>query len=328
MAMLTDHTYANQSPVWASNDLVYFGSTRHGSRDIYQVAVAPSGVADGPVTRVTTGLGAHTISLSADRSRVAFADFTAMANLWRLPIPARPPVSAYGATQITFGNQLIEIMALSPDGQWLYFDSNLALNGDIYRVPASGGSPERLTTNPADDFGPSPSPDGSEFAFHSWRTGNREVFVQPLDGRPVQRVTETPRQEVSPRYTPDGKALVYFEFQPSGDGSAWISRRKADAIWEAPERLVSNAYWPTFSPDGRVIAYGDGLASSRLSLRTLGDSVSRLLYDASRDGGPAPERIAWSTDGRTLYFKSHNDTGEASIWGISVAGGPPRRMVT
>ncbi|HEU4800978.1 MAG TPA: protein kinase [Gemmatimonadales bacterium] len=330
VAMLTDALSANQSPAWAGNDEMYFVSSRHGTRDIYHVKVAPSGAADGPVTRLSAGLGAHTISLAADKSRVAFAAFSATANIWRLPVPDRPPVSAYSATQVTFGNQLIEIMALSHDGRWLYYDSNLAGNGDIYRVPAGGGSPERLTTNPADDFGPAPSPDGAEFAFHSWRTGNRDVFVQPLDGRPVQQVTATDRQEVVPQYSPDGKALTYFEYRAdsAGRGAAWISRRKPDGTWDAPAMLVPGAVWPVQSHDGRLLVYGVGFSSPRIYLRTVGDSTSRLLYDAAATNGPTAERLIWSEDNRTIYFKSHAESGEASIWGIGVDGGPPRRLVT
>ena len=330
VAMVTDAAGKNQSPVWAGNDELYFVSSRHGLRDIYRVRVDASGAADGPVTRLSTGLGAHTISIAADKSRLAFANFSAMANVWRLPIPARPPASAYDGTQITFGNQLIEIMALSNDGKWLYYDSNLSGNGDIYRVPAGGGTPERLTTDPADDFGPSPSPDGTEFAFHSWRSGNRDVFVQPLDGRPVQQVTETSRQEVVPRFTPDGSALTYFDFLADsvGGGGSWISHRKPDGGWEQPDTLVLGAVWPVVSPDGRQLAYGISVSSPRIYLRALGTSNSRvLLYDAAPTQGPAAERLEWSDDGRHIYFKSHAENGEASIWEVAVDGGPPRLVV-
>jgi serine/threonine-protein kinase len=329
VSMVTDAAGKNQSPEWASNDELYFVSSRHGLRDVYRLKVSPSGKADGPVSRLSAGLGAHTFSLAPDGSRLAFATFSATANLWRLPIPQRPPVSAYDATQVTFGNQLIEIMALSRDGQWLYFDSNLAGNGDIYRIPAGGGTPERLTSDPADDFGPSPSPDGTEFAFHSWRSGNRDIFVQPLDGRPVQQVTETSRQEVVPQFTPDASALTYFEFNSdsAGGGNSWISRRKSDGTWEAPDTLQVDGVWPALSPDGRTLAYGVGFASPRIYLRPIDSSRPTLLYDAAATGGPLAERLVWSEDGNTIYFKSHAANGEASIWEIAATGGPPRLLV-
>ena len=45
-------------------------------------------------------------------------------------------------------------MGLSRDGRWLYYDSDLSGNSDLYRMALPGGAPERLTTDPADDFFP------------------------------------------------------------------------------------------------------------------------------------------------------------------------------
>ena len=327
----TDGRNLNQSPAWAGNDRLYFISNRHGSRDIYSVGVGPSSGAKGPVARLSAGLGAHTISLSADGRQLAYAAFTLNANIWSLPIPDRPPVSAYGATQVTHANQLVEGIAVSSDDQWIYYDSDLSGNAEIYRVRPSGGAPERLTSDPTDDFSPVPSPDGSEVAFHSWRSGNRDLFVLPLDGRPVQQVTATSsRQEVIPSWAPDGRSLAYFEYVPAGAGSsAWTSARNADGAWEAAAPLVEQAIWPTWSPDGRRLAYtlaAPGFRSRRILVRERGGDP-RVLYDAQRTSGPEVTQVAWSTDARTLYFKGYAPSGEASIWGVPVGGGPARELV-
>jgi hypothetical protein len=79
------------------------------------------------------------------------------------------------ATRITNANEYIEVVAVSRDGKWLFYDSNLAGGSDIFRLSLGGGEPERLTTNVADDFYPSPSPDGKEVVFHSWRSGSRDL---------------------------------------------------------------------------------------------------------------------------------------------------------
>lgn len=104
-------------------------------------------------------------------------------------------VSVSEATPVTRGTQVIESVGISRDEQWLYYDSNLGGNSDIYRLRLPDGEPERLTTDPADDFTPNVSPDGREVVFHSWRSGSRDLHVMPLDGGPVQRVTSSPRQE-------------------------------------------------------------------------------------------------------------------------------------
>ena len=35
----------------------------------------------------------------------------------------------------------------------------------------------------------------------------------------------------------------------------------------------------------------------------------------------------WSADGKTVYFKSHDARGNASIWAIPSVGGAPRLLV-
>jgi Tol biopolymer transport system component len=52
----------------------------------------------------------------------------------------------------------------------------------------------------------------------------------------------------------------------------------------------------------------------------------RVIY-APGPGSPLPELSAWSKDGKTIYFKSHDAAGRASIWSVPAAGGKPRLLV-
>ena len=329
---LTDRASANQSPVWLDDRRLLFISNRHGPRDVYAIDVARTPARAGAPFRLTTGLDAHSISLSADRKLLAFAALRVTSNVWAVPAPTQGQVSPYGGTQVTFGNQLVESFTVSPDGKWLLYDSNLAGNADIYRIPLGGGEPERISSDPSDDFFPSLSPDGREVAFHSWRTGNRDIFVQPLDGGQVQQVTATPdRMEVNATWAPDGSALAYFEFEQRWDslsrGAIWVSRR-AGGAWQPPERLVERGNWPAWSPDGRDISYTIGTIGNRIHTVPAAGGAPFLVYDATPTGGPTVEQPAWSPDGRSLYFKSHDASGRAAIWVVSAAGGSAPRLVT
>ena len=73
-------------------------------------------------------------------------------------------VDTSGARPLTSGNQVIESMRVSLDGQWLLYDSTLHLNAEAFRLPLAGGPAERLTTDPSDDFAPDLSPDGRDVA--------------------------------------------------------------------------------------------------------------------------------------------------------------------
>src|SRR5688572_4857668 len=69
---------------------------------------------------------------------------------------------------------------LSPDGRWIAFD----LLGQIYRVPAAGGTAEVLTGNSgaALNYHPRYAPDGRTLAFISDRNGQDNVWLMDPDG--------------------------------------------------------------------------------------------------------------------------------------------------
>jgi len=52
----------------------------------------------------------------------------------------------------------------------------------------------------------------------------------------------------------------------------------------------------------------------------------RILIDASVPGAPIVEEVWWPTSG-LMYFESHDARGNASIWSVPAAGGPPRLLV-
>lgn len=76
---------------------------------------------------------------------------------------------------------------ISPDGKEIVF----CYKGDIYKVPAKGGTATQLTTQSSYECTPIWSHDGKEIAFASDRNGNFDVFVMPADGGPAKRLTHS-----------------------------------------------------------------------------------------------------------------------------------------
>lgn len=75
--------------------------------------------------------------------------------------------------------------SISPDGNTIVF----TYRGDLYRVPASGGTAVALTSHPAHDYKPVWSRDGERIAFASNRHGNFDVYVMPARGGEPTRLT-------------------------------------------------------------------------------------------------------------------------------------------
>jgi Tol biopolymer transport system component/DNA-binding SARP family transcriptional activator len=322
---LTDAAALNTSPVWLPDSRgMLFVSGRDGSRDVYRVGVDQQGRPVGTPARVTTGLSLHTIDLARDGTRLAFADFTEYANVATLAIPSGPPVSAAVAVPLTSGHQSIEGMSVSPDGQWLAFDSDRDGPQAIYRMPTSGGEPERLSADSSDDFMPSWSPDGHELAYYGFRDGRRRLYVMPVAGGAASAVVADSGNQRFPDWAPDGRRLV-FHSDRSGRFELYTVERTGGG-WGPSRQLTSgggqDARW---SPDGRLIAY---VRNGELWVIPSDGGAPRVVVPgADPSVRPAPLLAQWSSDGRTLFYKAADADGRASLWSVPATGGEPRLLV-
>jgi Tol biopolymer transport system component/tRNA A-37 threonylcarbamoyl transferase component Bud32 len=287
----------NTSPVWVpGRRAILFISNREGGRDIYEQPLSRAGRPAGPPIRITTGLNPERISLSADGSRLAWSSLTIVGNVWSLDLPAADDSLPFSAARpVTTGAQAVESAHLSDDGAWVYYDSDRSGNSDIWRIPAAGGQPQQLTTDPAPEFQPRPSPDGQWIAFHSMRNGenNRDVFVMPAGGGPQVQVSTSPSDDRMAVWSPDGRALAWMDgFSP--DSNLLSARRTETGAWTAPRRYHTRAEAanPLWTPDGAIEFDADS-GLYRLDPETGGMSTvmtnSRIGYRT------------WSADHRTVY---------------------------
>jgi len=325
---ISETTYLHISPVWTPDGRsLVFVSNHDGSRDIYQLMLDGNRTQERERIRLTAGLSAHTVSLASDASYLTYSVLQIDANIWSLPIPRSGRTTTSSATPVTRGNQTIEGIAVSTDGEWLAFDSNLNGTQDIYRMPVGGGEPERLTDDPHDDFYPAWTRDGSQLAFYSFRSGKREVWTMDADGRNERQVTSGPGQNRAPQWSPDNLGLVYYS---DGTGSAElfvVTRDKDSSAWGEPRRLTfDGGFNPTWSPDGMGIAY---IGTKTLRVIPAEGGEPRILVEAANDPDAAvPWAVAWSPDGQVLYYKAFDSRRRSTFWSISASGGDPRQLVS
>src|SRR5687767_1912748 len=85
----------------------------------------------------------------------------------------------------TFAAPYLTEPAISPDRREIAFVSG----GDIWTVPASGGTAALLVSHPATESKPLFSPDGRRLAFVSNRTGGGDIYILNLETNDLQRLT-------------------------------------------------------------------------------------------------------------------------------------------
>ena len=224
---------------------------------------------------------------------------------------------------------------------------------DIYVVDVPGGTPRRLTTNPAVDDAPRFSPDGAHVVFASTRDGNSELYVMHADGSGERRLTDHPGNDVMGQLTADGRRVVLTSDR-AGDLDVWSMTVDGTDV----RRLTpagSDEGWGTPSPDGRhlviehpgtrhvAVARADGAELRVLDIpgeqvhpswSPTGDRIvyvepGRGIRTARRDGSDVVvvstdggDRFpAWGASGRIAFV--HGD----DLWTMLVDG-THRRPVT
>jgi serine/threonine-protein kinase len=316
----------NTSPIWLRDGrALLFISDRDGGRDIYQLDLDRSGGPRGPPRRFTTGMNAERIALSGDGTRLVWSVTTESSNIWAVPLSAEEPAPISHARPLTQGTRVIEGFDLSPDGEWLYFDSDHKGISHIFKRRVAGGEEIQLTDGPAPDFGPAVSPDGREIAFHSPRNGNRDIFVIPAAGGSPVQVSTSPQEDWNVHWGPTGRALVWDEAF-NQDSTLWTTTGRADGTWEAPRAILTGphglVFAPRWSPNGRWITFSGDRGLQVLEL------ASGKVHVAVPPPPPVEAEFGvWAPDSRSIYYQmAAPDTGFV-IGEVPVLGGRRRTVV-
>lgn len=162
--------------------------------------------------------------------------------------------------------------ALSPDGKLLAYTTDVRGKLDLLIQPLSGGKSILLTESDSasDDAQPSWSPDGSRIAFVSARDHGGRLSI------PLNRG-------------------IIGEFLNGQNGDIFV----VPSTGGTPLKLVDNAYYPAWSPDGKRIVYQSpqGGQWDLWTISSQGGTAERITNDADFEYQPA-----WSPDGAWILF--------------------------
>jgi tricorn protease len=99
--------------------------------------------------------------------------------------------------------------AISPDGQTILF----CYKGDIWSVPATGGTAIPVTLTESYEYAPVWSHDGKNIAFASDRNGNFDVFVMAASGGEARRLTFSSNREIPCNFTANNKDVIFSAYR-------------------------------------------------------------------------------------------------------------------
>jgi tricorn protease len=195
--------------------------------------------------------------------------------------------------------------------------------GDLWVVPASGGTPRHLTSSPGIESQPTFSPDGKWIAFTGQYDGNSDVYVIPSGGGEPVRLTWSPGADQAVAWTEQGEVVFRTgAFHPHGSyelftigvsGGAdpvrlplgWAARAAIDpksGTWALDRIGYEGRTWKR---------YRGGMAGD-LWVGTPEGGFTQLTKSAHSESFPM-----WS--GGRLYFLSDRG-GTADLWSVAADG--------
>jgi len=241
----------------------------------------------------------------------------------------------------------------APDSKSILFVSTRSGVYNIYSLPLEGGKPTPLSKAAGSQRFPAYSPDGTKICFPSSRLDPNALFGFSLfvmsakgeiAGPPARRLTFSQGSPGHPIWSPDGKWIAYVskDFDSTrtvdiGHGmkakqSAMFAQYHVFRIAAAGGKEVRltgslNANgedtWPSWSPDGKWIAFGRNINSSQ-DLYVL-NVPSKQVYQITKMGNCM--KPTWSADGKTLYFTKYNmQNRDEDIWlatDLNLPASPP-----
>lgn len=213
--------------------------------------------------------------------------------------------------------------AWRPDGKAITY----AAQGDIWVIPAAGGTATALTKGPLYYSEPVFSPDGRTIALTMEdNEGNYDIGIMSAQGGLIQRLTSGVQQDFAPAWSADGKSLFYVSRR---DGSG-LDILRIDLATKAVSEVApgpGNQYQPAPSPDGRWLAFvapeeGFNGSGSLWVMPLDGSGSARLVHHEESSYRLKP---SWSADGKVLTFVS-DAAGSFDIAAAPVAGGDKFRL--
>ena len=205
--------------------------------------------------------------------------------------------------------QRINALALSPTGKRAAVEAR----GEIFTIPAEKGDARNLTNSSgAADRDPAWSPDGKSISYFSDSSGEYQLIIASQDGL-TKRAINMPEtgHYYTPEWSSDGKHILFHDTRLK----LWVvdvASGKATHVDTDPYMVPNRSLSPTFSPDGRWIAYAKRLPTYLRAIFVY--NVETGAKHQFTDGLADATSPAWDASGKYLWFLASTNLGPGTGW--------------
>lgn len=271
------------------------------------------------------------LALNTVLKKVTDDDFIRLYEEWKLQMIERTAgdvrrLEVLGLTQlhyVTDGGENHDYPALFPTGDRIlyYHDDAKPYRRGWAELDIETGE-HHVLLEATDDGGAAIAPDGrrivtAQLSYTDQDFHHFDLYLHDLDNDETRRLTEGVRAR-EPAFAPDGRRLAFVQYTP-GASHLMIMDIDRDTAWEPfPQETFDQVFSPTWSPDGRFLAFTAWRFNSFKDIYLYDLENNRLTpitTDRYQDLSPA-----WSSDGRKLFW-SNDRTGIYNIYSFDLETG-------
>ena len=196
------------------------------------------------------------------------------------------------------------------------------------------GKPRRITMGLTDHEHPAISPDGEWLAFYSGEYGSISIILTNIRGQFARRLSPHGGNNTQPAWHPDGGRVAFRHQHTTGHKwEIWQTHLAGEDI--DPQPVLADTRWdykhPSFSPDGKAMAYFSDEGSPRvyhlwrLDLAS-GEREQLTFGDTQNHCHPV-----FSPDGKRLVYHAYEGIAQVeppitNVYELDLATGGTRAL--
>lgn len=269
----------------------------------------------------------NSVSIAPDETRIAY--ITTEAERWNLWVA--PVASGGGARQIVSAATEIRNVVWHSDNRRILYSVPVDGVFQIFATDVGGSKPTQITFADNDSLALDVSADGTKILYGSSREESDVWGVRIAQAEEFAFASDI-NSELWPSVSPDGKFVAFQSIRNLSQGNNLFSgalRIKPTDSNAPPVQIVANGYLPTWSPDGKRLAF----------MRVVGETHNLWTIDATggeekqltTSGLPLPDNtvlpynrvhatyFSWSPDSSGIAYPTKR-SGPQNIWLLATDG--------